>query len=329
MTSYEKETILSFKRGAVSLCLATTTGANIVASLEIAGHIAKVAERGKVLFINTVQTERQLASEIRRNIDKDYSAEKPDPRITYLSSPPGLLNSLGKQIRRMLDTGIRFIVINSLEFSTKDSRRKNELLFQIMDWTNIYGAAVLIFGEESETDPITGKIHHGNGGIGKLSVLAKNVFHITSPEDKQEIIDFNKSMSAVHLPDDDDTDFAATDRLISEVAEIDEKTETAMPNWEPANLEEEKALYTAYLKNHPELAFDESVILFNRRQYVMRLIAAEKKKQFIAEMKRSKSQKRSNIIQSNLPDKPPVRSESANENSDNGEEITRARVHLM
>jgi len=157
MTSYEKEMILSFKRGAVSLCLASTTGANIVASLEIAEHIAKTSERGKVLYINTVQTERQLASEIRSHIDKDYSAEKSDSRITYLSSPPGLLNSLGKQIRRMLDTGIRFIVINSLEFSTKDSRRKNELLFQIMDWTNIYGAAVLIFGEESETDPITGK----------------------------------------------------------------------------------------------------------------------------------------------------------------------------
>jgi len=130
--------------------------------------------------------------------------------------------------------------------------------------------------------------------------------------------------------DDADTDFEATDKLISEGAQlISDEEENSIPNWKPENLEEEKALYYAYIKNHPELVFDQSVILSNRRDYVMRLIAAEKKKQFIAEMKRSKAQKKANIIQSNLPDKPPVRSSSATENSEDGEETPRACVQLM
>src|SRR5437016_10638254 len=116
MTSYEKDTILTFKRGAVSLCVASTTGTNIAASLEIAGHVAKVSGRGKVLYINTVQTERQLGAQIRRHIDKGYSSEKPDPRITYLTSQPGVLDSMGKQVYRILESGVRFVIINALEF---------------------------------------------------------------------------------------------------------------------------------------------------------------------------------------------------------------------
>ncbi len=251
MTQYEKDMILSIKRGAVSICQASSTGENIIASLEIAEHIAKDSERGKVLYINTVQTERQLASEIRKHISKDYTAEKSDPRLTYLSSAPGLLASLGKQIRRILDSGVKFIIINSLEFSWKDHRRKDELLYQIMDWTNLYGTAVLIFSEEVNTDPITGKIHRGGGGIGKLSALAKNIFHITSEADRKEPVDFKTSMSSVVLEDDDD-DFSELDKRILAAAAEDIAAIESAPNWKPANHKEELAIYEAYMKNHPE-----------------------------------------------------------------------------
>ena len=104
---------------------------------------------------------------------------------------------------------------------------------------------------------------------------------------------------------------------------FDEKKIDKSPDWKPANLKEEIEIFNAYMKNHPNLKFDEGVILGNRRAHVMRLIAAEKKR----DAKREK--KRAIIIQSNLPDKPPVSSQGINEKTNDQELPGGARVMLM
>ena len=215
-----------------------------------------------------------------------------------------------------------------MEFSSKDHRRKDELLYQIMDWTNLYGAAVLIFSEEVNTDPVTGKIHRGGGGIGKLSALAKNIFHITSEADRKEPVDFKTSMSSVVLEDDDD-DFSELDKRILAAAAEDIKAIESAPDWKPANHKEELAIYEAYMKNHPELKFTEGVILSNRRDHVMRLIAAEKKKQQKAEKKRAILANQQKVIQTYLPYKPRVSSEEHEEKSPGVKHQNGARVLLM
>lgn len=327
MTQYEKDSICSAKRGMVGLCLATSTGANIISSLEIAEHIGKTMERGKVLYINTVQTERQLASEIRKHVSKSYSKENADPRITYLTSSPGLLSSMGKQITRILESGIRYVIINSLEFSSKDHRRKEELMYQVMNWTNIFGACILIFGEEANDDPVTGKIQRGGGGVGKLAALAKKVFHITSEADREEVVDFKTSMSQVVLPaDDEDDDFTEIDEQIAALIAGETEQIDKSPDWKPANLSEEIELFKAYMKNHPKLKFHEGVILSNQRDHVMRLIAAEKKRDAKREKKRSRLSQHASVIQANMPDRPPV---SSNEKPVATEEAAGARVLFM
>ena len=197
---------------------------------------------------------------------------------------------------------------SDLRISVKDHRRRNELLCQIMDWINIYGAAVLIFCEETKTDPIKGKIHHGSGGIGKLSVLARNIFHIAEPAEKKEFVDFEKSMAGVDAYYEDES-FSELDQALSDAARTAKNDEDDIPSWKPANMEEEVATYNAYMKNHPELVFDKSVVPAFRRDYVMHLIAEEKKNKAREEARKQTPEKKGTLIKTNLPDKPSISSE--------------------
>src|SRR5258708_2590025 len=119
------------RRGVVTLCLSASTGENITQSLLVAERIAKKLHRGTVLYLNTVGPRRQLSADIRRHVRKDYTPKNPDPEISYLTCVAGVLNSLEAEIRSRLESGVRFIVINSLEFSSKDYRRKDDLFYQI------------------------------------------------------------------------------------------------------------------------------------------------------------------------------------------------------
>jgi len=134
---------------------------------------------GKVLYLNTAHSGRQLATEIRKKIWSDYSAKNPDPRITYMHCPSGTLNGLEKDIRMQLANGVRFIIINSLEFSSKDYRRKDDLLFQIKTWAHEFSAAVIVFAEQVKSIANQGKIQRG-GGVGKFAGAAAVIVYLSA-----------------------------------------------------------------------------------------------------------------------------------------------------
>ncbi len=64
-----KSTIINWlaesEQGTLSVCVTHSTGRNIALSLKASEHIAKNTELGNVLYINTVQTSRQLGASIR------------------------------------------------------------------------------------------------------------------------------------------------------------------------------------------------------------------------------------------------------------------------
>src|SRR5689334_11673389 len=99
MKQEEIDMIAHAKRGVLTLCIGTNTGENIAFSLAVAEQIGKTLNRGKVLYLNTVHTERQLASEIRKRINPDYSVKNSDPRITYLTCAGGTLNTMDDAVR--------------------------------------------------------------------------------------------------------------------------------------------------------------------------------------------------------------------------------------
>src|ERR1700676_3253904 len=73
MKQEEIDMLAHAKRGVLTLCLGHTTGENIIVSLAVTEQIAKTLNRGKVLYLNTAQSGRQLATEIRKKIQSDYS----------------------------------------------------------------------------------------------------------------------------------------------------------------------------------------------------------------------------------------------------------------
>ena len=109
MKEQEVEMIAHAKKGVLSLCLGHKTGDNIVFSLNVAERIAKTLKRGKVLYINTVHSERQLASEIRKHIDKKNTVKKLDPLIRYETCDGGTLNTMNDMVETQIAKGFKYI----------------------------------------------------------------------------------------------------------------------------------------------------------------------------------------------------------------------------
>lgn len=162
------------RRGIITLCIGDHTGGNIIFSLKLAEEIAAIQKRGKVLYLNTVQSQRQLAGEIRKHVSKEYSSTKAQEDISYLHCPSGKLNSMERDIRKHLERGIKFIILNSLEFSSKDARRRDDFMFQCMTWASEFDAAVLLFSESKATETSEWRIVRGKG-IGKFIGCAGDV----------------------------------------------------------------------------------------------------------------------------------------------------------
>lgn len=189
MKQIEIDMLAESKKGLLTMCVGTGTGENIITSLQVAEKMAELDETANILYINTVMTPRQLGSEIRRHIDSDYSSETPNPQIRHVTLQPGKLNNAEIEIRTELGKGVRYIIVNSLEFSSRDSRRRDVLLFQIMEWLLEFGIGVMVFCERSNS--IASHGHIQRGGIGKYAGLAANINYLSDIENEGYRLDPN------------------------------------------------------------------------------------------------------------------------------------------
>jgi hypothetical protein len=93
----------------------------------------------------------------------------------------GTLNTLDDIVRTQIASGVRFIIINSLEFSSKDYRRKDDLLYQIKIWANEFDVSIILFSERVKSVATKGKIQRGSGA-GKFACVAAAITYLSEPE---------------------------------------------------------------------------------------------------------------------------------------------------
>jgi hypothetical protein len=184
MNTYNLNQFTSLKRGALTLCIGKQTGENIIRSVQAAEYLAKKTNSGPVLYINTIQTSRQLGASIRSAANPKYSSEASDPAITYYTSAPGLLSGYKGQIEQMIESAnIKTLIINSLDFASKDYRHKEDLIFTIMEWMGRYGISVIVFSQLRKNLPEAGNIQYG-AGVGKIAGLAQDVVSFVHPSNE-------------------------------------------------------------------------------------------------------------------------------------------------
>ena len=279
MEHKEIDMIAHSKRGVITLCLSPSTGANITGSLLVAGRIAKELKRGKVLYLNTVHTRRQLAGEIRKYISEDHSTIKPDPRISYMSCVAGTLNSLDGDIRTHLAGGVRFIIINSLEFSSKDYRRREDLFYQCRQWADEFDASVIVFSQRVKATAEQGTIQRG-GGVGKFAGVAAAINYLSVKKNVE----------------DEDMDDEQTG-----------ETEVRAEQKKKHRLSTDYLVIAAYQNSHPGFKAEEGE---DMDDYFDRVIALATAEGLVGEDRKLKEEFHHMSVYGYKPDKPPVQSEN-------------------
>jgi hypothetical protein len=163
------------RQGGLTLCMGEETGENITRSLAAAAALSRNLAHGPVLYINTIQTSRQLGNTMRAEIDPGFSSAKANPNLFFFTAPPGMLSSNSDRVEQFMEElGPKTIIINSLDLSSKDYRRKEELLFTVMGWLGKYDISIVIFSQLRKQIPKAGKIQYG-GGVGKFAAIAEEI----------------------------------------------------------------------------------------------------------------------------------------------------------
>jgi hypothetical protein len=221
------------EQGTLSVCVTYSTGRNIALSLKAAEHIAKKTELGNVLYINSVQTSRQLGASIRRYANPDFTSETEDSRIIYESAPAGMLMDDMEEHEHYLESErVKYVIINCWEMASKDYRRKSDLIFTLNRWMHEYGVTIIVFAESNKTSPEAGRIHRGMG-IGKLALIAKQVRVFKKKEKENRII----------------PKYLTTPSQES-IQEFEEYLKTPIPVWMPRTANEERAGFAEYDRRH-------------------------------------------------------------------------------
>jgi len=186
MTREEKNELLKLRKGRITVVLGSETGTNITASLELGEAVGKEMRMGNVLYLNTVQTGRALADSIREFADFNFGKGRKDYRIAYETCMSGLITSRRVDLEKLITgRGIKYVIINSWEFASKDYRRKDELIFMLQEWAHNFGVTIIVFAESVKISPVPGKIQRGPG-IGKLAACAAEIKSLVVPKDESE-----------------------------------------------------------------------------------------------------------------------------------------------
>ena len=185
----------------ITLLLGSSTGSNIDASLSHAIELVKSQPSGSVLYLNTVQDTRSMFLSARKQgLDPDGNGlchvDGDVRKVIYiLNVTRGDLYRWRDTIKEFLYMGyIQYVMVNSWEFSSKNSRYREEAVFFIKEITEgLEGGYqpmhALIYAEEIPSKPLVQKIQRN--GFGKLTGLTQTVHSISVKEqfEKSDAID--------------------------------------------------------------------------------------------------------------------------------------------
>jgi hypothetical protein len=187
----------AFAEEAVNIIIGKSIGRNILSGIRHGFDISRSEEYdGNVLYVNTVQTSKQLDESIAQVLGKPAeepdSPLPPDHRCIYF-----LTVHQGELARRKWDIleyimykKVKTVIINSWEWASKNFSYREELLFFFQELTEgtPYGslepASVLIYSQMRKVNPEAGMLQRG--GLGKLAAMAQRVINIVPQHEKAD-----------------------------------------------------------------------------------------------------------------------------------------------
>lgn len=196
----------------ITLLLGKSIGLNIEASVAHTKELLSTAAAGSVIYINTVQSKRDLRRTLKEHGLKinrgdicegvDFGEMDYKHNIHFVNVKHGDLYKIKPKLKALLYDGyIQYVVINSWEFSSRNSRYRDEAIFMLKDLTDGLDeernpVSVLVYAQQTSSEIIPEMLQHR---FGKLSGLAKGVEYITQPE--EEFADDSAIEELVALPE--------------------------------------------------------------------------------------------------------------------------------
>jgi hypothetical protein len=185
----------AFTHEALNIMVGKSIGANVLSGLRHGYSISRSdSETGNVLYINTMQTTKQLNQSIEEALggesrDSDWF-EDPGHRCIYfisvLQGELSLHSNKWEIINYIKLKNVRTIIINSWEWASKNYSLREDLQYFIQDLTQgdphrlIPAVSVLVYVQERKSRPEAGLAFRG--GLGKLAGMAKQVINISDNE---------------------------------------------------------------------------------------------------------------------------------------------------
>ena len=161
---------LNITEGEITIYCAQNVRHCVESSLELARALA---QKGKVLYLNTGFTNRKFLASMRDRIPNGMA------NFTALKIEPGRL-SLWSLESTLKDQNIKYLIINAWEFAHNSYTQKERTIFGLMGMLNEFGITVLVYSHVSREKVDTGKIQRGC--LGKLSGLADQIINVKKEE---------------------------------------------------------------------------------------------------------------------------------------------------
>jgi hypothetical protein len=177
MITEHQRKYVNFKRYGLTLVFGDSIGKNVVASMIQAEAIAQTREFGQVLYLNTFQTDERMDETCAAAVHRYFTVNTQDLMSIENSTVGELANDQGMMSRNLVGHfPAKVIIINSWEFSSRDCRLRERLLFRINEWITHYGASVIVYAEARNRSVELGKCQIG--GFGRLTALANRIENI-------------------------------------------------------------------------------------------------------------------------------------------------------
>ncbi|MDP4221245.1 MAG: hypothetical protein Q8916_11435 [Bacteroidota bacterium] len=257
----------------VTLLLGENTGLNVHASIDHAIELLDQNIPGSVLYLNTVQTPRSMYDSARSHgLAPDgngvcFVGGKFGKVIYIMNITRGNLHKSREKIEYMLSEGrIQYVMINSWEFASKNSRYREESVFLLKELTSgmrsdFEPVSAIVYAEEQSRETRAQKIQRG--GFGKLAGVVAKVEIITIEnefETEEEMSDREEMQRGYESMEGEHKESMVDSRLsmegekkkseVVESADVPKKSESRGPKVEDAEFSEISEEATSDMEVH-------------------------------------------------------------------------------
>ncbi len=166
---------LGFSPGDLVVYCGKDVGSNLADSLKQVAHIQKGYGHlvGRIVYINLPFHQKRFLPERKKYLPNADT----DDVFSCMNVPTGDLITYKAEIFKYVATGkYPVLVINSWEFSARNSRQRDDLIFFLQSIRNEFDVTIIIYSHSNTANARPGWYH--GGGLGKLAVIADKIYDI-------------------------------------------------------------------------------------------------------------------------------------------------------